>query len=153
MPCSGAHIIVTSRWSDWFGHAEALPVDVFPLNVAVDYLMEQARYPDRQAAARLADLLGRFPRALNKARAICWRMNCRFEEYPLENDLTLNNPVILGSNIYSHRKIFTQVSEAKQKLRILKELDDLIDREINLDMQRTIVTDLLRVHPDDKRKN
>ncbi len=80
-PATGAHLIVTSRWSDWHGHAEALPVDVFPPEVAADYLMEHARHPDREAAARLAAALGWLPLALSHARATCWRMNWTFDAY------------------------------------------------------------------------
>jgi len=80
-PATGAHLIVTSRWSDWYGHAEALPVDVFPPEVAADYLMEHARHPDRDAAARLAEALGWLPLALSHARAACWRMNWTFDAY------------------------------------------------------------------------
>jgi hypothetical protein len=34
-PRAGAHVLITTRWADWYGHAEEVPVDVFPPEVAV----------------------------------------------------------------------------------------------------------------------
>jgi hypothetical protein len=43
MPRAGAHCLITSRWRDWTGEADALDVDVFPAHVAVAYLCEAAK--------------------------------------------------------------------------------------------------------------
>jgi tetratricopeptide (TPR) repeat protein len=80
-PATSAHALITSRWSDWHGHAEELPVDVFPPEIALDYLLAHTRHPDRDAAARLAEALGRLPLALAHARATCWRYNWSFDAY------------------------------------------------------------------------
>jgi tetratricopeptide (TPR) repeat protein len=80
-PATSAHALITSRWPDWHGHAEELPVDVFPPEIAVDYLLAHTRHPDRDAAARLAEALGRLPLALAHARATCWRYNWSFDAY------------------------------------------------------------------------
>lgn len=86
-PADNAHVLITTRWADWYGHAEELPVDVFPRDVAIDYLMARARgvseQPEkvRAAAGRLADDVGCLPLALALARAQAWGMNWSFEEY------------------------------------------------------------------------
>jgi tetratricopeptide (TPR) repeat protein len=80
-PRAGAHILITTRWSDWYGQAAELPVDVFTPEVAVDFLMEHARCPDAQAAGRLAASLGYLPLALSHARSYCWAANWGFDQY------------------------------------------------------------------------
>ena len=80
-PSSSAHIIVTSRWPYWHDHAEALHVDSFPPDMAVEYLIGHTRHPDHDAAADLAKELGYLPLALNHARATCWRTNWTFGAY------------------------------------------------------------------------
>ncbi len=80
-PRSGAHLIITSRWPGWQGRAEALAVDVFPPEIAIDYLLEGAPVPDRDAAARLADALGYLPLALSHGRAYCTASNLGFDAY------------------------------------------------------------------------
>ena len=34
-PTQGAHVLITSRWTEWFGIARGLPVDVFPRDIAI----------------------------------------------------------------------------------------------------------------------
>ena len=80
-PRLGAHRLITSRWPRWQGHAEALAVDVFPPEVGVEFLVEGAAYPDRDAAARLAEALGYLPLALAHARAYCAASNLPFDRY------------------------------------------------------------------------
>ncbi|MFM1814263.1 MAG: hypothetical protein RLZ98_958 [Pseudomonadota bacterium] len=80
-PADMAHVLITTRWSDWYGHAEELPVDVFPRQTAIEYLMERARRADTEAAGRLADDLGCLPLALSHARSYCWGMNWGFDDY------------------------------------------------------------------------
>ena len=70
-PRSGAHQLITSRWPGWKDHAEALAVDVFPPEVAIDYLMADARIPTATPPRRLAEALGYLPLALAHARAYC----------------------------------------------------------------------------------
>ena len=84
MPRAGAHCLITSRWRDWTGEADALDVDVFPPEVAVDYLCAVARRSepqDREQAASLANELGYLPLALSHAAAFCRSRNASFKEY------------------------------------------------------------------------
>ena len=84
MPRAGAHCLITSRWRDWTGEADALDVDVFPPDVAVDYLCKAAgrRQPqDREQAAALAKELGYLPLALSHAAAFCRSRDTSFKDY------------------------------------------------------------------------
>jgi hypothetical protein len=86
-PTDGAHVIITTHWRDWYGHAEEIPVDGFPREVAIEYLMARARGSDQQpektraAATALAEDLGHLPLALAIARAHAWDMNWTFDQY------------------------------------------------------------------------
>ena len=84
MPRAGAHCLITSRWRDWTGEADALDVDVFPPDVAVDYLCEtsgRSQPQDREQAALLAKELGYLPLALSHAAAFCRARDTDFEDY------------------------------------------------------------------------
>ena len=84
MPRAGAHCLITSRWRDWTGEADALDVDVFPADVAVDYLCEAAgrsQPQDREQAAALAKELGYLPLALSHAAAFCRARDTSFKDY------------------------------------------------------------------------
>ncbi len=84
MPRAGAHCLITSRWRDWTGEADALDVDVFPPDVAVDYLCEAAgrsEPQDREQAAALARELGYLPLALCHAAAFCRARDTDFKDY------------------------------------------------------------------------
>ena len=84
MPRAGAHCLITSRWRDWTGEADALDVDVFPADVAVDYLCEAAgrsQPQDREQAAALAKELGYLPLALSHAAAFCRARDTNFKDY------------------------------------------------------------------------
>ena len=80
-PRSGAHSLITSRWPHWRGRAEPLAVDVFPPEIAIGYLLDGAPFPDREAAARLAEALGYLPLALSHARAYCIESHLDFDAY------------------------------------------------------------------------
>ncbi len=80
-PREGACILITTRWTDWYGYAEELPIDTFPPDTAVKYLLEHTRDNDSEAAGRLAKDLGYLPLALEHARTYCWRTRCGFENY------------------------------------------------------------------------
>src|SRR5262249_42377358 len=64
-PAGGAHVLITSRWANWYGTAVELAVEVFPRDVAVAFLLARARQSDEGAAGRLADALGCLPLALS----------------------------------------------------------------------------------------
>jgi len=83
-PRAGAHSLITSRWRDWTGEADALDVDVFPADVAVDYLCEAAgrtQPQDREQAASLAKELGYLPLALSHTAAFCRARDTSFKDY------------------------------------------------------------------------
>ena len=65
-PRGGAHILITSRWPHWDEAAE-IEIDVFPRDVAIQYLMKRARKNDPEGAGRLAEALGYLPLALDHA--------------------------------------------------------------------------------------
>ena len=84
MPRAGAHCLITSRWRDWTGEADALDVDVFPPDVAVDYLCDasgRSQPQDREDAALLARELGYLPLALSHAAAFCRSRDTDFKDY------------------------------------------------------------------------
>ena len=86
-PANNAHVLITTRLTEWHGEADELPVDVFDRVTAIDYLMKQARAsvtaPEatREAAGRLADALDCLPLALSHARSYCWERNWGFDQY------------------------------------------------------------------------
>ena len=80
-PAENAHFILTTRLPDWLGEAEDLPVDVFPRETAIDYLLAGVPQATREAAGRLADALGCLPLALAHARAFCRARGKSFEAY------------------------------------------------------------------------
>jgi Tfp pilus assembly protein PilF len=80
-PAAGAHVLITTRWSNWYGHVVELAVDVLPRPIAVDFLLARARRPDEDAAGRLVAALGCLPLALAHARAYCWDMKWDFDLY------------------------------------------------------------------------
>ena len=80
-PAAHAHVLITSRMTDWSGRAEQVAVDVFPRPLAMEYLLARAHNADAHAAGRLADDLGRLPLALAHARATCWAKGLDFETY------------------------------------------------------------------------
>ncbi len=80
-PREGACILITSRWSDWQDYAKELPIDAFPPETAVQFLLVRSRDKDREGASRMAEDLGYLPLALEHARTYCWRSHCSFEQY------------------------------------------------------------------------
>ena len=80
-PREGACILITSRWTDWYGYAEEFPIDTFSPHTAITYLLEHSHDTNRQAASELAKDLGYLPLALEHARTYCWRTRCGFENY------------------------------------------------------------------------
>ena len=81
-PADNAHVLITTRRTDWHGEAdEELDVDVFDRDTAIAYLLKQARNGDVDAAGRLADALQCLPLALSHARSYCWARNWGFDKY------------------------------------------------------------------------
>jgi hypothetical protein len=65
-PTGRGHVLITSRWRDWEGMAEALELEVLPKAEAIDLLLGEGIGDAAQhaAAAELAGKLGRLPLAL-----------------------------------------------------------------------------------------
>ena len=47
----GGHVLVTTRWSDWYGHAEEVPVDVFGRDEAIEFILKATGRTDRDGSA------------------------------------------------------------------------------------------------------
>jgi len=78
-PATNAHVLITTRRTNWDGEAEELPVDVFDRDTAINFLVQDDS--DREAAGRLADALDRLPLALSHARAYCRARKMTFDRY------------------------------------------------------------------------
>ena len=65
-PAGHGQVLITSQNQTW---PEKLDVPVLAPDVAVGFLVNRTRHPDRQAAAELAAELGRLPLALEQAAA------------------------------------------------------------------------------------
>jgi tetratricopeptide (TPR) repeat protein len=80
-PATGAHVLITTRWADWYGHALDLPINVLPREEAVTFLLLRAGRGERDSAAQLADQLGCLPVALDHAGAYCKLTLSNFSDY------------------------------------------------------------------------
>jgi tetratricopeptide (TPR) repeat protein len=81
-PTEGAHVLITTRWSDWRGQAAApVKVGVFAPDVAAQFLLESTSRADRAGAEKLAAALGYLPLALDHASVYCRRTGLAFETY------------------------------------------------------------------------
>ena len=81
LPSAGARVLITSRFSDWAGWAEEVPVDVLPIEEAVAVLRFRAGRPNDETAEGLAETLGRLPLALDHAAAYCKLTGISFTRY------------------------------------------------------------------------
>jgi hypothetical protein len=143
-PKTSAHVLITSRWARWQGHAQELAVEVFPEATAVDFLLAERPHETRDAAGRLAAALGFLPSALSHARSYCLQQNCSFSEY------TARAAPVLSKSSQLQNPLAAEMADAKRKLLIIQELGNLLDRELSLGIQREIVMDLLRGQADDE---
>lgn len=97
-PRGGAHILISTRWSKWDDYSE-LALDVFPRDVAIDYLMRRARKKDAAAAGRLADDLGCLPLALDQAGSYCCYTHQTFDGYRAELKTLLEKQPQKGASV------------------------------------------------------
>jgi hypothetical protein len=84
LPAAGAHILVTSRFSDWNEWADEVASDVLPRHEAATLLQNRAERSDDEGARSLADALGRLPLALDHAASTCRRSQMRFADYAVK---------------------------------------------------------------------
>jgi tetratricopeptide (TPR) repeat protein len=80
-PSAGARVLVTTRWTDWGGHAAELKLEVLPSTKAAEFLQKRAGRSDSAGAARLATALGDLPLALDHAGAYCKLTGTSFQAY------------------------------------------------------------------------
>ena len=80
-PRTGAHVLITTRWSDWSRAAAPVAVGVFSPEVAADFLLDSTGRSDRAGAERLAAALGHLPLALDHAAAYIRRTGMDFATY------------------------------------------------------------------------
>jgi TIR domain/NB-ARC domain len=81
LPSAGAHVLITSRFSDWSEQADEVALDVLPLEEAIALLGSRMGRSDAAGAKILAEALGRLPLALDHAAAFCKRTQMQFGDY------------------------------------------------------------------------
>jgi tetratricopeptide (TPR) repeat protein len=81
LPSAGARVLITSRFSDWGGLADEVPLDVLPSEEAIEFLQVRTGRSDPSGAKTLAEALGHLPLALDHAAAYCKRTQMRFAQY------------------------------------------------------------------------
>ncbi len=81
LPARGAHVLVTSRRSDWQGRAHEVVVDGMDEAEAVMFLQVRSGRKDAAAAGRLAHRLGYLPLALDHAGAYVRLSMSSFDSY------------------------------------------------------------------------
>src|SRR5579862_556473 len=81
LPAGGARVLITSRFSDWSGWAEEVPLDVLPMEEAVDLLQRRCGRADEAGAKVLAQTLGGLRLTLDHAAAFCRSRHMHFADY------------------------------------------------------------------------
>jgi tetratricopeptide (TPR) repeat protein len=81
LPTAGARLLMTSRFLDWGGWADELPLNVLAPEDAATFLQERAGRVDQVGARTLADALGLLPLALDHAGAACRRSQVSFSDF------------------------------------------------------------------------
>lgn len=112
-PPENAHILYTTRLRNWLGEADELPVDVFPLETAIEFLLAYAKNETRETAGQLAEALGCLPLALTHARAYCQVRKMSFDHYREQFTELLRSKT--KSSDYDHEKIYATFSLAMDR--------------------------------------
>jgi NB-ARC domain-containing protein len=81
LPASGARVLITSRFPDWAGLVDEIPIDVLPIDKAEKFLRFRAGRKRDMTASALAEALGRLPLALDHAAAYCKLTGMSFDRY------------------------------------------------------------------------
>jgi tetratricopeptide (TPR) repeat protein len=81
LPARGAHVLITSRWSDWAGRCHEISVDSLPEDEAIAFLQARAGRKDEAGARTLAQALGCLPLALDHAGAFVRSAMLSFDAY------------------------------------------------------------------------
>ena len=74
-------VLITSRYRSWGRFGQVVDVDVFPLDVATQFLADRADRPNDPDAQRLATTLGCLPLGLSLAAALCHEQSLPFGEF------------------------------------------------------------------------
>jgi tetratricopeptide (TPR) repeat protein len=90
LPTSPVRLLITSRFSDWQGWAEELPLDVLPMEDAKSFLQTRSGRIDESGAEALAETLGRLPLALDHAAAYCKRTQMSFADYAVKAEFLIS---------------------------------------------------------------
>jgi tetratricopeptide (TPR) repeat protein len=90
LPARGAHVLITSRWSDWGGRCHELNVDSLPEDEAIAFLQTRAGRKDEAGALKLARALGCLPLALDHAGAFVRSAMLSFDAYGRSLEKFLN---------------------------------------------------------------
>ena len=81
LPARGAHVLITSRWSDWGGRCHEIGVDTMPEDEAIVFLQVRAGRKDEAGARNLVRALGGLPLALDHAGAFVRSAMLSFDAY------------------------------------------------------------------------
>jgi hypothetical protein len=84
LPAAGARVLITSRFTDWFGWAHEVALDALPIKEAATFLQRRAGRSDENGALTLAEALGGLPLALDHAGATCRRSGMSFADYSVK---------------------------------------------------------------------
>ena len=113
-PVDGAHVLITTRWSDWGRAASPVKIGVFPAEVAAQFLLDNTERTDRAGAEQLAATLGFLPLALDHAAAYCRRTGLAFDTYrELAADLIRKAP--RGADYADEEPVFATFELAIRK--------------------------------------
>jgi tetratricopeptide (TPR) repeat protein len=81
LPARGAHVLITSRRSDWGGRGHELEIDSMPEDEAIAFLQARSGRRDEAGARSLVRTLGGFPLALDHAGAFVRSAILSFDAY------------------------------------------------------------------------
>ena len=114
-PAEGAHVLITTRWSDWQAQAATpVKIGVFPPDVAARFLLDTTGRTDQAGAEKLAAALGYLPLALDHASVYCRRTGLAFDTYAaLASDLIRKAP--RGADYADEAPVFATFSLAVDK--------------------------------------
>jgi tetratricopeptide (TPR) repeat protein len=90
LPARGAHVLITSRWSDWGGRCQEVLVDSMPEDEALAFLQTRAGRQDEEEARQLVHALGGLPLALDHAGAYVRSTMSSFQAYRRRLDKLLD---------------------------------------------------------------
>jgi tetratricopeptide (TPR) repeat protein len=92
-PSRGAHLLLTTRRSDWYGRALEIHLDVMPEDDAIAFLQTRAGRKDEAGARRLAAAVGYLPLALDHAGAYAKLTTMSFTNYAQRADALISKSV------------------------------------------------------------